>query len=247
MNTVTFKKIILFGFLAGLLIVIEPALAGPGGKIASAIFDTFWGRVIFIALTIIFLPLILYMLIWEKISERRTRKDLRYMAGHDALFDWLKIRERAVDCFHRVHSGWENEDLSSVSSWMTDWYWQSQQLVHLDRWKREGLVNICQVKKMTTIKPLLFVHRNQGSEHENSMVVISIAAKMKDYLQERNSGKVVEGSKRFKEVETVWSFTLENGIWKVSNIDESSMSLEYAKMVKELPKIESTVISELRA
>ena len=70
---------------------------------------------------------------------------------------------------------------------------------------------------------------------------------MKDYLQERNSGKVVEGSKRFKEVETIWSFTLENGIWKVSNIDESSMSLEYAKMVKELPKIESTVISELRA
>ena len=59
MNTVTFKKIILFGFLAGLLIVIEPALAGPGGKIASAIFDTFWCRVIFIVLTIIFLPLIL--------------------------------------------------------------------------------------------------------------------------------------------------------------------------------------------
>jgi hypothetical protein len=246
MNTVIMKKIILFGLLAGLLIAIEPAVAGPGGKIASAIFDSFWGRIILVALTLIFLPLIIYMLIWEKISERRARKDLRYMAGYDAAFDWLKIQERAKDCFYRVHSGWESEDLSSVSSWMTDWYWQNQQVVHLDRWKKEGLVNICHVKKITGIKPLLFVHRNQGSEHDDSMVVISIQAKMKDYLQERKSGKVVEGSKRFKEIETIWSFTLQNGIWKVSDIEEASMSLEYAKMVKELPKIESTVVSELR-
>ncbi len=70
---------------------------------------------------------------------------------------------------------------------------------------------------------------------------------MKDYLQDRNTGTVVEGSKRYKEVETVWSFTLENGVWKVSDIEEASMSLAYAKMVTDLPKIESTVISDLRA
>ena len=130
---------------------------------------------------------------------------------------------------------------------MTDWYWQNQQLVHLDRWKNEGLVNICDVKKITNIKPLLFVHRNQGEEHEDSMIVISIEAKIKDYLQDKTTGKVVEGSKRYKEVETVGSFTLEEGIWKVSDIEEDSMSLAYAKLVKELPKIETTVVSELRA
>jgi hypothetical protein len=58
---------------------------------------------------------------------------------------------------------------------------------------------------------------------------------------------LLEGSKRYKEVETVWSFTLEEGVWKVSDIEEDSMSLAYAKMVKELPKIETTVVSELRA
>jgi len=78
-----------------------------------------------------------------------------------------------------VHSGWEKEDLSDVSGWMTDWYWQNQQLAHLEKWKRDGLVNICDVKKITNIKPLLFVHRNHGQEHEDSMVVISIEAKMK--------------------------------------------------------------------
>lgn len=229
------------------LVLVEPAVAGPGGKIARAAFETFWGRIILGVLTILFLPLILYVLIREKIAERRARKDLRFMAKYSSIFDWLKIQERAKDCFYRVHTGWEKEDLSEASNWMTDWYWQNQQLAHLERWKREGLVNICNVKKITNIKPLLFVHRNQGREHEDSMVVVSIEAMMRDFLQNRTSGEVVEGSKRFKEVETIWSFTLENGEWKVSDIEEGDMSIAYAKLVKELPDIESTVVSELRA
>ena len=80
-----------------------------------------------------------------------------------------------------------------------------------DLFPQEGLVNVCNANKITNIKPLLFVHRNQGEEHENSLVVISIEANMNDYLQNRNTGKLVEGSKKYKEVETTWSFTLENG------------------------------------
>jgi predicted lipid-binding transport protein (Tim44 family) len=230
-----------------MLLAMEPALAGPGGKIASAAFETFWGRIILGVLTIFFLPLIIMVVVREKLAERRTRKDLRYMARYSPLFDWLKIQERAKDCFHRVHSGWGKEDLSGVSQWMTDWYWQNQQMAHLNRWKEEGLENICDVKKITNIRPLLFVHRNHDQGHEDSMVVISIEARMKDYLQERNSGKVVEGSKRYKEVETIWSFTVENGAWKVSDIEEDTMSLAYAKLVKELPAIEETVTGELNA
>jgi hypothetical protein len=229
------------------LIMVEPAMAGPGGKIASAAFETFWGRVILGILFVIFLPLIMYTMISEKMSERRTRKDLRFMAQYSSAFDWLKIQERAKDCFFRVHSGWQSEDLSTVSGWMTDWYWQNQQLVHLEKWKQEGLVNICDVKKMTNITPLLFVHRNQGQEHEDSMLVIMMEAKMKDYLEDRQTGEVIEGSKRYKVVETVWSFTMEDGAWKVSDIEEGSMSLSYAKLKSDLPDIESTVQSELRA
>ena len=227
--------------------ISEPALAGPGGKIARAVFESFWGKVLLGVLVIIFLPLIIYVLIKEKLAERRTKKDLRFMAGYSPLFEWLKIRERAKDCFLRVHSGWENEDLSGVSAWMTDWYWQNQQQVYLNKWKDNGLVNICSVQKIIGIKPLLFVHRNQGAEHEGSLVVVSIEAHMQDYLEERNTGDVVEGSKNFKDVETVWSFTLENGQWKVSDIEESDMTLAYAKEVAGLPRIETTVVSDLRA
>ena len=225
----------------------EPALAGPGGKIASAAFETFWGRIVLGLLAVFFLPLTVYVLVREKLAERRAHRDLRFMAAYDSRFDWLQIQQRAKDCFHRVHSGWGDEDLSRVADWMTAWYWQNQQQVHLDRWRREGLKNVCEVRKIARLKPLLFVHRNQGAEHEESLIVISIEALMKDYLEERSGGRVVEGSKRFKLVETIWSFVLEDGEWKVSDIEEDSMSLAYAKLARGLPPIESTVISELRA
>ena len=229
------------------LMIAEPALAGPGGKIASAAFESFWGKVALGTLTIIFLPLIIWVVIRERLAERRARKDLRFMASYSPLFEWLKIQERVKDCFYRVHSGWGQEDLSEVRGWMTDWYWQNQQLAHLERWKREGLVNVCDVKKIKNIKPLLFVHRNHGEEHSDSMLVVSVDAHMQDYLQERDSEKVVEGSKKYKDVETIWSFTMEDNQWKVSDIDEGSMSLAYAKLVKDLPKIEDTVVADLRA
>lgn len=237
------KKTLLYSLPLLLLLfcAAEPALAGPGGKIATAVASTLWGKIVLGLLVIAFLPLIIAVLIREKLSERRARKDLRFMAAHSPTFDWLKIMERAKDCYYRVHSGWESEDLSQVTGWMTDWYWQNQQIVHLNRWQREGLVNICQVEKITNIKPLLFVHRNHGAAHEDSMLVLSITGKMKDYLQKRESGEVVEGDKKVKEVETIWSFTLQQGVWKVSDIEAGNMSLAYAKLVKELPPIETTL------
>lgn len=39
---------------------------------------------------------------------------------------------------------------------MTDWYWQNQQMVYLDKWKRNGLVNICEVENIVNIKPTMF-------------------------------------------------------------------------------------------
>jgi hypothetical protein len=233
--------------VSALLVYPESAFAGPGGMIAKELLDRLWGKVLLGILVVVFLPLIILILLQTKIAERRAMKDLRFMAAYSSKFEWLKIFERAKDCFYRVHSGWRDEDLSNVSSWMTDWYWQNQQSEFLDRWKREGLVNICNVRWISNIKPILFVHRNQGREHEDSMVVVSITAKMQDYLQERSTGKIVEGSKKFKDVKTIWTFTLEDGEWKVSNIEESGMWSAYTKLRKELPRIESTVVSELRA
>ncbi len=235
--------------LLGILVLMaaEPALAGPGGRIARSLFDSFWGKVALAALTILLAPVIVYVILKEKRAERRTRQDLKFLAGRHPGFDWFKIRERAIDCFIRVHSAWREEDMAEAAQWMTDWYWQNQQMAHLNRWKKEGLVNHCDVKKITGIKPLLFVHRNDGAEHEGSLLVLSIEANMKDYLAERESGQVVEGNKKYKEVEAVWTFTWIDGLWRVSNIEDGALSLDYALEALAQPALEETEGQRVRA
>lgn len=226
--------------VAGLL-VAEPALAGPGGKIARAVFETFWGRVALGLLTIVLLPIIVMVMIREKRAERRALGDLRYMAQLAPQFEWLKLRERVTECFQRVHAAWRKADVAEAAQWMTTWYWQNQQLAHLDRWESEGLRNVCNVKRIRRMRPLLFAHRNDGAEHEGSMVVVAIDAHMQDYLEERATGKVVEGSKNFKDVDTLWTFTLVDGRWVVSNIEEGELSLVYVNLMRQQPPIETTV------
>lgn len=226
-----------------LLITIDPALAGPGGKFARTIFDSFWGKVALVALTIIISPFLIYVIVQERMAYRRTVKDLRFMALNDpSLFDWLTIKQRTKDCFTRIHLSWEEEDLSEASKWMTDWYWQNQQITSLNKWKKEGLINICKVRKIKKITPLLFLHKNDGAEHANSMLVISITARMKDYLKDKETGKLIEGHRHYKDVETLWTFTLIDNVWKVSDIDIASDTLEYTEMAKNLPDIKETLI-----
>jgi hypothetical protein len=218
------------------------AFAGPGGKIAKAIAETFWGKVILLALTIFFLPLIIYVLLKEHRAKKRVLNDLKVVARVSPDFDWIKLRKRIQDCFHRVHAAWEKSDVSEASEWMTDWYWQNQQMVFLDRWERDGLVNICEVDKINYIKPILFSFRSDEKRPgEGSELAVLIEAKMKDYLERKSDGKLVEGSRKKKDVERVWSFTYENDQWVVSNIDEGSNSLEYIEMMKTVPKIEEAL------
>lgn len=236
--------ILLIAITAICLIFAMPSFAGPGGKIAKVIAKSFWGKVVLVVLTIIFLPLILYVWLREKFAERRTMKDLAFMAKYSPDFEWLRAKERILDCFYRIHRAWSAEDVSEASEYMSDWYWQNQQLVYLEKWKCEGLYNECEVKKIQSIRPLLFAHRNDSAEHEGSLLVVSITANMKDYLVKKDTNEVVEGDKKFKDHETVWSFTLIDNKWRVSNIEESDFSLEYAGQIKYLPKIEDTIIGE---
>ncbi|MBT5235529.1 MAG: hypothetical protein HOM18_09565 [Candidatus Marinimicrobia bacterium] len=140
-----------------------------------------------------------------------------------------------------MHKGWADENLSDVSQWMTDWYWQNQQQVYLEQWKKQGVRNVCNVKKLTSIKPILLQHKNHDQKHESSKLVVSITAKMNDYLEDINTGKVVEGNKKYKPVTTIWIFILEDEQWKVSAIEESETLMNFVKTSKDMPAIESTV------
>ena len=229
------------------LVSIEPAMAMPGGKIAGAFFDSPWTKILLGIVYIILFPFIIYVHVVEKCAVRRTKKDLRAMTQYSDIFEWLKIREHVKKCFYSVHSGWSDENLSKASNFMTDWYWKNQQIACLDRWKREGLVNICNVKMISNMKPLLFMHTNDDIEHEGSYIAISITARMQDYLKNIKTEKIIEGSKRYKDVDSIWIFTLIDNEWKVSDIEDGSLSLSYARLFQELKPVEATIANSNRS
>jgi hypothetical protein len=229
-------------FLMVAFIFIQPAYAGPGGQIAKLLAKTFWGKMVLSLLTFILLPVGIYLYIKQKLAERRAYKDLRYMAQHDPNFEWQRVRERILDCFYRIHGAGKQEDISEACEYMTDWYWQNQQLVYLDRWHREGLRNICAVKKIRSIRPLLFIHRNGDAAHEGSLLVVSITANMMDCRVKRETDQVVEGSRKFKDHETIWTFALVESQWRVANIEAAGCEFDYIFQAKNVPRIEKTVL-----
>ena len=53
---------------------------------------------------------------------------------------------------------------------------------------------------------------------------------MEDYLARKSDGKVMEGIKGFKDRTTVWTFIMEDGQWKVENIEAQTLLSSYLKM-----------------
>lgn len=228
-------------FLMVVFIFIQPAYAGPGGQIAKVLAKTFWGKMVLSLLTIILLPIGIYLYVKQKLAQRRVYKDLKFMARFDPNFEWPRVKARILECFYRIHRAREDEDVSGAFELMTEWYWQNRQLVHLDRWHRENLCNVCVVNRVCAVRPLLFIHRNDDGAHEGSLLVASITANMKDCLVQRKTGKLVEGDRRFKDQETIWTFNRVEGNWRVSNIEAAGCEFDYIFQVKDLPGIEETV------
>jgi hypothetical protein len=221
-----------------LAVSIQPALAAPGGKIVSGLFKTYWGKVLLGILVVVMSPLIAYTLVKEWMAENKTLAILQKLAASDPQFDWLCLQDRITDCFHRVHAAWRKEDMSEASEWMTNWYWQNQQLAYLNQWERDGLVNHCRVKFISQTRPLFLKYqRHENGTNDGSRLVVSITANMEDYLAERDTGKIVEGNKGYANTEHVWTFVLQHGQWVVANIEEGAMSLHYARLPVEVPDV----------
>ena len=210
--------------------------AGPGGKIAKAVFTTFWGKLLLLVLVIIFLPFLLYARIRQYFKVRNTMKALRQLGANNRNFDWLTLKNRLTDIFTRTHAAWTREQMDEVSEFSTSWYWQNQQIVHLDRWKDQGLQNKSQLAKINKMEPLFVRHSGQP-DGEGSLIVVEFNAQVEDYLMQRDTGLIVEGKKGFQNVENIWTFQLQKGAWLLENIEQSEFWSMYIKMPNEVPAV----------
>lgn len=229
------RKILLTVLIIGFLFYIDPLYAGPGGSIAKGLFKTWWGKLILLALFIIFFPLIVYTYTVEFFAIRKTKKQLNQIGLKNRDFSWLNLEKNVYNIFTRVYEAWDKGNMQEVSNYVNHWYWQNQQQVHLDRWERENLKNICKLDKIKSIKPL-YAEITDETNFEGSKIAFTISANIKDYLVDKDSLKVIEGKAVYGDEEHIWIMQYTEGKWLLDDIREGNFSLAFAKLKNVVPE-----------
>jgi hypothetical protein len=228
------KQLIVFVIIFTLFLTIDPIYAGPGGYIAKGLFKSFWGKLILSVLVIIFLPLIIYIKSVEFFKIRKNKKILQKLSLKKKEFNWLQLEKEFSNCIRRVYVAWANENMSEVKEYVNHWYWQNQQQVFLEQWKRENLKNVSRLKALEKISPL-YLELTDNDNFEGTRIALSIDVEVEDYLMERDSQKIVQGKKGFQDLEYVWIFEYTEGKWLLDEIREGSLSLQFAKLDNVIP------------
>lgn len=211
--------------------VYTVAYAAPGGQIARAVEKTWIGKLAMLVLTIILLPVIIYIRIREMGASSRNKKVLAELAKMNKNFRWTVINEQAHAIITHVYSAWKREDLEQASEWMTSWYLQNQQCTALDNWEKDGLKNYCNLDRIKTIKPLYIEYsENEPGDGEGTRIILSVTVYLQDYLADVNTNEIVEGDEKYKYLRNVWTIVMEEGKWKLALIEQGSVTLEYTNL-----------------
>lgn len=229
-----------------LFFFIDPIYAGPGGAIAKGLFKTWWGKILLIGLTVILLPLIIYVKFREFFAVKNAKKELLKVGKINKDFSWLNLDKNVRNIFSRVYVAWGHEDMKEVSSYVSHWYWQNQQQVYLDEWKRNNLRNICKLDGIRNVKPL-YLEITENDNQEGSRIAFCIEANISDYLINKTSGKIVKGRRGYQEEEKIWIMEYTDGKWLLDDIQEGQLSLAFAKMKNSIPESLSFPNRELAA
>ncbi len=240
------KKVIFILIL--FLFQVSEMFAGPGGKIAKELFDTPVGKVIGVLLFVVLFPLFIVFYLKRTRAVKGTKKQLGLLTKIDfELFDEINLKNRMTDIFTRVHKAWSERDLDDCEEYMTSWYRQNQQTVFLDKWDEKGMMNVCTIEEVKSIKPI-YLRLTENENFEGSRIMYAIEANMEDYLVNIEDTSILEGKKGFNDVETVWTLKLENRVWKVDNIEQEDMISSYLKMDTELSEsIIENLLSKAKA
>lgn len=213
---------------------VSEMLAGPGGQIARRLFDTTLGKIALALLCIILLPLIIRSYFKKKKAVNETKAKINQLTKVDfELFDEINLKNRMTDVFSRVHTAWSNNDLENCEDYMTPWYRQNQQTVYLDEWNRKGLMNVCSIEEVKSVKPI-HLRLTDNENFNGTRIIYAITAHMEDYLINIEDSSVLEGKKGFKDVETAWTLKLVDRVWKVDNIEQAETISSYMEMDSEL-------------
>ena len=208
------------------------AWAGPGGIIKDAAMTPL-GRLGICVGAVLLGPFIAYYLIKREMQIRCTRRDLARLAVLHPQYQWREVKDRTTATFEWVWSAWSQQKMEAASSYTTTWYMLNQQM-QLDEWAEKEWENVCRLDDLLSIEPILVKHNGKAGA-QDSRLVVTIAARIVDYLQDKRTGEIIKGDKNVGVARTVWTFVWQENAWRLNLIEPSTTEWSYLTMPNELP------------
>ena len=227
------KLILMIVLVAVCIFIICPeADAAPGGQFVKQALKSKYGRIgglivggLMLIAFILFLPLILYVQYKEWAGIRKTKSDLAKLAMKYNWFEWTALREQIKQTVRDIAKVWASGDLSSVSSSMTEDYFNSQQEL-LRRWVDEGKQIVYRLEKIQRIEPLAV---SVEDEETHSWIRVLVTVDCVDYMRDEHTREVIKGDiGTTSGFESVWVFVHQKKEWLLSGIEQGSTSLSWA-------------------
>lgn len=206
------------------------ALAGPGGEIVEFAFKTKIGRIISILLAIILLPLILMYCLGMYRGVKKAKEDLAKLAEVYPWFAWEIIQSRTRQAAEAIYGEWSSGKLEKSATFLTPEYLQAQNDI-LEMWKDEGRQNITEVKKIGSLKPLQVLAQDWTRP---ATVFVKVAIELKDYMIDCDSGKVIEGNKKWDAIDQVFVMVHDENQWLLQAIENDDNTLDLATAENEV-------------
>lgn len=111
--------------------------------------------------------------------------------------------------------------MQEVKNYVNHWYWQNQQEVFFNQWKRENLKNVFSLKRISSLRPLYVELINNL---EGSRIAVAIGVEAENYLKEINTGKNFKGKSGIQDLDYSWFFEYAEGNWLLDEIQEETFS-----------------------
>lgn len=230
------------------VVVCAPAFAAEATNLDANFFMSLIARIAVACAGLLLMASLLDNSSDQEEAAELTRLELDSISTESKEFGWDHIEDRVAECFGRVHNAWGKSDMSLAKDAMTSWYWQNQQLNFVNEWSRQGIKNVCHVDTINSITPLL-LHRENEDSLDNTHIVVRINALMLDYLVHSESQTILAGIEDYRDIETVWTLSCNDGQWKVCDIEDVSVAEQYASACCEISEAQplQTNPNELRA
>ena len=169
----------------------------------------------------------------KKNARKETRRMMAEYDDFDGFWSYDYVQNRINEVYFAVQNAWTDGDMKKVEDMLTEGLLNKYQK-HLDAMKRDGERNVMENVRLIKAEP---VYAKDFTHNEHDYLWARIDGVMSDYVINKDSGNILEGTKEALPFTEYWKFTRRrDGNWVLAEIMQQE-EFEKTHYYKSLSKL----------